>query len=144
MLALAILCVALVILAILTTKPKRDLTGFWEADHAFKHKSKLSDFYIYIGPIVGKRHPSYILMIDETKRVVINKPISISIKHNKFICHDLDDVMPSKMNMTVNDGVMELHSNKTIHAHFIKNNMLSHVCKPVVESDSSSDESDDE
>jgi hypothetical protein len=136
------LCVVVFIVFVvyINTRNCANLTGFWEADDIFKADANLSDFYMYIGNKKDNVHPSYILMMDADENVIINKalPCKISMmldqKRGVLSSDDFEDVMPAKLTMKYSmiDGVMELYSGNTMHAKFIKNNKLSHICKPTV------------
>jgi len=121
------------------------ITGFWEADDVFKEQAGLSEFYMYIGDkngtaTAGKNaYPSYILMMDSNENILMNKPLICNISqrwNRKWVlnCDDFEGIMPSNMTMEFNssDNIIELFSGDTLHAKFIKNNKLSHVCKPNV------------
>jgi hypothetical protein len=139
---LSLVVAALFVVILVLVKPDRTpLVGFWEADDIFKEDASLSDAYMYIGCRSDDgSHPSYILFANDDGDVIMNQSMKTmmdysTLRKNWSWSTDIpsNDVLPPNMNMEYNasDGVIELFKDGTLYAKFIKNNKLSHMCKPA-------------
>ena len=141
---LGALCVVLFIIVLILIKPDvTPLVGFWEADDSFKDDSSLSEAYMYVGCREdGATHPSYILFVNNDNEVIMNQSMDVLLKYSTLRRNwnwstkeeITNDILPRNMKLEYDpiDGVIQLTKGGVLYARFIKNNKLSHMCKPDV------------
>jgi hypothetical protein len=118
------------------------LRGFWESNKDFNDESGLKSFTMYIGEKDCGEYPTYLLMVDNEEKILVNAPTNMSLAGSWFgssepDCHEFvatftdlnSEFIPNKIcfKLYPRSGKIILSGSDTIYGCLFKNPVLSEL-----------------